>query len=82
MADRALRRINVDVYPTDLERVANGLRCRHSEAVRRLVDNDLLAADIDEVRRMAGSAPDPIFRPGARPALHDVADADELASTG
>jgi hypothetical protein len=57
-----LRRMNVYVDPDDLARVARDLGCRPSEAVRRLIDNYLLATEIDEVRRMPGPGPDPVFR--------------------
>jgi hypothetical protein len=58
----ALKRINVYVDPDDLARVAAELGCRPSEAIRRLVDNYLLAAEIDEIRRQPGGAPDQVFR--------------------
>src|SRR5262249_7367667 len=65
MADRLqLKRVNIYVDRDDLDRVARELGCRPSEAVRRLIDNYLLASEIDEVRRMPGPGPDQVFRGG------------------
>ena len=60
-----LKRVNVYVDPDDLRRVAQELGCRPSEVVRRLIDNYLLAAEIDDIRRMPGRGPDQVFRNGA-----------------
>lgn len=75
----ALKRMNVYVNPEDLNRVAVELGCRPSEAVRRLVDNYLLAAEVDEVRRMPGDAPDQVFRRGADYELPEMPEDEELA---
>jgi hypothetical protein len=67
-----MKRMNFYVNPDDLDRVAHELGCRPSEAVRRLIDNYLLATEIDEVRQMPGRAPDQIFRKGGRYDLPDI----------
>jgi hypothetical protein len=61
---KTLKRVNVYVDPDDLRRVAEELGCRPSEAVRRLIDNHLLAVEVDEVRRLPGRAPEPVCRRG------------------
>lgn len=68
----ALKRINVYVNAEDLGRVAQELGCRPSEAVRRLIDNYLLASEIDAVRRMPGRAPEQVFRGDARERLPEI----------
>lgn len=73
----ALKRVNVYVNPDDLNRVATELGCRPSEAVRRLIDNYLLAAEIDEVRRMPGRAPEQVFRRGPGYELVEMATESE-----
>ncbi len=73
-----LKRVNVYVSPDDLKRVAEQLGCRPSEAVRRLIDNYLLACEIDEVRRMPGRAPEQVFRRGPGYDLPTVPDDEEL----
>jgi hypothetical protein len=76
-----LKRINVYVDPDDLARVARELGCRPSEAVRQLIDNYLLATEIDEVRRMPGDAPEQVFRKGPRyrlPAIPDDQDVEPV----
>lgn len=73
-----LKRINVYVNPEDLSRVAEELGCRPSEAVRRLIDNYLLALEIDEVRRMPGPGPEQVFRKGADYRLLEVSDDEEI----
>jgi len=67
-----MKRINFYVNPEDLDRVARELGCRPSEVVRRLIDNYLLAIEIDEVRQMPGHAPEQIFRKGSRYDLPDI----------
>ena len=78
--DRKLRRVNVYVDPDDLRRVAEELGCRPSEAVRRPIDNYLLAVEVDEVRRMPGRAPESVFRRGLVYELPDLPSsaADDL----
>ena len=71
---RAQKRMNVYVDPEDLARVARDFGCRPSEAVRRLIDNYLLARDIDDVRRMPGPGPDQVFRTGKRYELPPIPD--------
>jgi hypothetical protein len=79
MAERgALKRVNVYVNPEDLNRVATELGCRPSEAVRRLIDNYLLAVEIDEVRRMPGRAPDQVFRRGTSHDLPAIPEDEEI----
>jgi hypothetical protein len=73
-----LKRINVYVDPDDLDRVARELGCRPSEAVRRLIDNYLLASEIDEVRRMPGPGPDRVFRTGRDYRLPAIPDGDDF----
>jgi hypothetical protein len=77
----ALKRINVYVNPDDLARVADELGCRPSEAVRRLVDNYLLAAEIDAVRRLPGDAPIQTFRRGSGYDLPPVPEGEEFAES-
>ena len=72
-----LKRMNFYVNPEDIDRVAHELGCRPSEVVRRLIDNYLLAAEIDEVRQMPGPAPEQVFRKGPRYTLPDIPD-DEV----
>ncbi len=67
-----LKRVNVYVDPDDLRRVAEKLGCRPSEAVRRLIDNYLLAVEVDEVRRLPGRAPEAVFRRGEQYDLPDL----------
>ena len=69
-----LKRVNVYVHPDDLRKVADELGCRPSEAVRRLIDNYLLAVEVDEVRRMPGRGPDPVFRRSGQHQLPDLPD--------
>jgi hypothetical protein len=71
-----LKRVNVYVDPDDLRRVAEQLGCRPSEAIRRLVDNYLLAAEIDEIRRLPGRAPEAVFRQREQYQLADVPDSE------
>jgi hypothetical protein len=78
----ALKRINIYVNPDDLDRVARELGCRPSDAVRRLIDNYLLAAEIDEIRRMPGAPIKPVFRQDADYQLPSVPDDEDLATTG
>ena len=79
MADQLhLKRINVYVDPDDLNRVARELSCRPSEAVRRLIDNYLLASEIDEVRRMPGPGPDQVFRRGHDYRLPPIPEGDDF----
>ena len=73
-----LRRINVYVDPDDLSRVARELGCRPSEAVRRLIDNYLLASELDEIRRMPGAGPDEVFRRGPAHRLPAIPDGEEF----
>ena len=76
-----LKRVNVYVNPEDLRRVAQELGCRPSEAVRRLIDNYLLAAEIDDIRRMPGRAPDQVFRRTAGyrlPAMQEMEDIEPV----
>jgi hypothetical protein len=73
-----LKRINVYVDPDDLDRVARELGCRPSEAVRRLIDNYLLAAEIDEIRRMLGPGPEEVFRRGPAYRLPATPDGEGL----
>ena len=73
-----LKRINVYVDPDDLNRVARELGCRPSEAVRRLIDNYLLASEIDEVRRMPGPGPDQLFRMGRDYQLPPIPDGEDF----
>lgn len=75
---QALKRVNVYVNPDDLNRVAQELRCRPSEVVRRLIDNYLLATEIDEVRRMPGPAPDQVFRKSARYQLPEIPETEDV----
>jgi hypothetical protein len=72
----ALKRVNLYLDPDDLRRVAEELGCRPSEAVRRLIDNYLLAVEIDEVRRLPGRAPDPVFRQGKDYRLPEVPESE------
>ncbi len=79
MAERAeLKRMNFYVNPGDLDRVAHELGCRPSEVVRRLIDNYLLAAEIDEVRRMPGPAPEQVFRKGPHYQLPDIPEDEDV----
>lgn len=77
----ALKRVNVYVDPDDLRRVAEELGCRPSEAVRRLIDNYLLAVEVDEVRRLPGRGPEAVFRRSEQYALPDLPQAapDDLS---
>jgi hypothetical protein len=75
---RASKRINVYVDPEDLARVAQELGCRPSEAVRRLIDNYLLAGEIDAVRRLPGEAPEQVFRRGDRYRLPEISESVEI----
>jgi hypothetical protein len=70
----SLKRVNVYVDPDDLDQVARELGCRRSDAVRHLIDNYLLAAEIDAARRLPGPGPDPIFRRGPAYALPATAE--------
>lgn len=65
MRQAGLKRVNVYVDPEDLLKVAQELGCRPSEAVRQLIDNYLLATEIDAVRRMPGQASEQVFRKSA-----------------
>lgn len=78
MEATALKRINVYVNPDDLNRVAAELGCRPSEAVRRLIDNYLLASEVDEVRQWPGRAPDQVFRKGESYQLPEIPEAEEI----
>jgi hypothetical protein len=79
VAERAgLKRMNFYVNPEDLDRVARELGCRSSEVVRRLIDNYLLAAEIDAVHRMPGPAPEQIFRKGPRYELSDIPEDEDV----
>ena len=71
-----LKRMNFYVNPEDLDRVARELGCRPSEVVRRLIDDYLLAMEIDEVRRMPGRAPNQLFRKGDRYQLPDIPETE------
>lgn len=73
-----LKRMNFYVNPADLDRVALELGCRPSEVVRRLVDNYILAMEIDEVRRMPGDAPEQLFRRGEDYSLPHIPESVEL----
>lgn len=73
-----LKRVNVYVNPDDLQKIAGELGCRPSEAVRRLIDNYLLASEIDEVRRMPGGAPEQVFRKGAGYQLPEIDDSVDI----
>lgn len=77
-----LKRMNFYVNPADLDRVAHELGCRPSEVVRRLIDNYLLATEMDEVRRMPGRAPDQLFRKGDRYELLDMSETDDVETAG
>jgi hypothetical protein len=70
--------VNVYVNPEDLNRVARELGCRPSEAVRALIDNYLLAIDLDAIRRMPGPPSDQVFRQGPDYALPAIADDVEI----
>ncbi|MDO8670460.1 MAG: hypothetical protein Q7O66_03405 [Dehalococcoidia bacterium] len=74
----SLKRINVYVNPDDLNKVAEEFGCKPSEAVRRLIDNYLLASEIDEVRRRPGRAPDQIFRKGNSYRLPQIPESEEI----
>ena len=73
-----LKRVNVYVDPDDLRRVAQELGCRPSEVVRRLIDNYLLAAEIDDVRRMPGRGPDQVFRKSEHYPLPPSLETEEI----
>ncbi len=73
-----LKRMNFYVNPEDLDRVAHELGCRPSEVVRRLMDNYLLAMEIDEVRRMPGRAPGQLFRKSDRYELPDIPKTEDV----
>lgn len=75
---QALKRVNVYVNPDDLNRVAQELGCRPSEVVRRLIDNYLLATEIDEVRRMPGRAPDQVFRKSAAYQVAEIPETEDV----
>ncbi len=77
-ARSGLKRINVYVNPEDLEKVARELGCRPSEAVRLLIDNYLLATEIDQIRRRPGGAPDLVFRTGPDYELPEIPETDEI----
>ena len=72
---QTLKRVNVYVNTDDLNRVAKELGCRPSDAIRQLIDNYLLAEEIDEVRRMPGRAPEQVFR---KTPLPELTESEEL----
>ncbi len=78
-ADPRLKRVNFYVDPEDVRRVADAMGCRPSEAVRRLIDNYLLAIEIDEVRRMPGPAPEAVFRRGSDYALPPISEDEDVS---
>ncbi len=78
-ADPRLKRVNFYVDPDDVRRVADAMGCRPSEVVRRLIDNYLLAIEIDEVRRMPGPAPEAVFRRGSDYALPPISEDEDLS---
>jgi hypothetical protein len=73
-----LKRVNVYVDPDDLAAVARELGCRPSEAVRQLIDNYLLATEIDAIRRTPGGAPDQVFRKGPGYRLPEIPESEEI----
>lgn len=73
-----LKRVNVYVDPDDLRRVAQDLGCRPSEVVRRLIDNYLLASEIDDIRRMPGRGPNQVFRQSARYRLPPTTGTEDI----
>lgn len=78
MGQAGLKRVNVYVDPEDLRKVAQELGCRPSEAVRQLIDNYLLAREIDDVRRMPGRAPDQVFRRNVRYHLPTIPEDEDI----
>jgi hypothetical protein len=66
--------MTVYVNSDDLNYIARFLDCQPSEAVQRLVDNNILATRIDDVRRMSGDGPDQVFRTGKRYELSPIPD--------
>ncbi len=74
----SLKRINVYVNPEDLNKVAEELGCKPSEAVRRVIDNYLLASEIDEIRRRPGRAPDQVFRKGVSYHLPEIPESEDI----
>lgn len=78
MGQAGLKRVNVYVDPEDLRKVAQELGCRPSEVVRRLIDNYLLATEIDDVRRMSGRAPDQVFRKSASYHLPTIEENEDI----
>jgi len=73
-----LKRINVYVNPDDLQRVALALRCRPSEAVRRLIDNYLRITELDAISQMPGAAPYQVFRTSDREKLPPIPEDEEI----
>lgn len=74
-----LKRVNVYVDPEDVRRVAGELGCKPSEAIRRLIDNYLLAADLDEIRQLSGSPAREIFRQSSRYGqLPEIPESEEI----
>ena len=78
MGRAALRRINVYVNPEDLNRVAQELGCRPSDAVRQLIDNYLLALELDEIRLLPGEMVNDEFLRTRRVRLPEVPDTAEV----
>ena len=78
MRRATLKRINVYVNPDDLNRVAQELGCRPSDAVRQLIENYLLALEIDEIRRLPGDMVDDEFLRSRRARLPEVPDTAEV----
>jgi hypothetical protein len=73
-----LKRVSVYVNPDDLAAVARELGCRPSKAVRQLIDNYLLATEIDAIPRMPGGAPDQVFRKGRGYRLPKIPASEEI----
>ncbi len=74
-----LKRVNFYVDPDDVRRVADAMGCRPSEVVRRLIENYLLAVEVDEVRRMPGPAPEEVFRRSPGYALPAIPEDEDLS---
>jgi hypothetical protein len=70
--------VNVYVDPEDLRRVAAELGCRPSDAVRQLISNYLLAARLDEIRRLPGGPALDVFHSPSRPGLPEIPEDVEI----
>ncbi|MCL5736266.1 MAG: hypothetical protein M1274_11870 [Actinobacteria bacterium] len=75
---RGLKRVNFYVDPERLERVARELECRPADVIRRLIDNYLLANDIDEIRQRPGPGPTQVFRLGSDYELEPLPEGIEI----